>query len=98
MYGLLNKLIEKGLVKYTIKEHKKYFEAGDPENLLNPVNEKEAFIKDLIPELKSLEKIKEREQETNIYEGIEGLRSLMREIIKEKSICAFGATGGAYDV
>ncbi|MDP3917251.1 MAG: helix-turn-helix domain-containing protein [Nanoarchaeota archaeon] len=97
-YQILNNLIEKGLVHYIIKSHKKYFGANDPKNLLNPLKEKEAFIKDFIPELRSLEKIKEEEQEINIYEGIEGLRSLMREIIKEKSFCAFGATGRAYDV
>ena len=97
-YQILNNLVEKGLVHYTIKEYKKYFEASDPKNLLNPVKEKEFFINDTLLELKSIEKIKEGEQEINIYEGIEGLRSLMREIIKEKSFCSFGATGRAYDV
>jgi len=97
-YQVLNNLIKKGLVHYTIKEHKKYFEASDPQTLLNPIKEKEAFIKDLMPELRSLEKVKEKEQEINVYEGLEGLRVLMREIIKEKSFCSFGATGRAYDV
>lgn len=97
-YQILNNLVEKGLVHYIIKEHKKYFEASDPKNLLNSLKEKESFINDTLPELKSIEKIKEGEQEINIYEGIEGLRSLMREIIKEKCFCSFGATGRAYDV
>lgn len=97
-YQILNNLIKKGLVSYVIKEHKKYFEASDPINLLNSIKEKESFVKDLIPQLKSIEKIKETEQEINIYEGIEGLRTLMREIIKEKSFCSFGATGRAYDI
>lgn len=97
-YQILNNLVEKGLVHYIIKSHKKYFGASNPQNLLNPLKEKEAFIKDLIPELRSFKKIKEEKQEINIYEGIEGLRSLMREIIKKKSFCAFGATGRAYDI
>ena len=96
-YQLLNNLIEGGLVSYIIKEHKKHFQASDPINLLNTIKEKEVFIKDLIPELKRLEIVKETEQEINVYEGIEGLRTLMREIIKEKSFCSFGATGRAYD-
>ena len=62
-YTVLNHLIERGLVNYVIKKNKKFFEAADPENLLNPIKEKEAFIKDLIPELRRIEKLKEVTQE-----------------------------------
>ena len=97
-YTVLNHLIEKGLVNYVIKNNKKFFEAADPENLMNKIKEKESFVSDLIPELEKLEKIKETTQEVNIYEGKEGVRTLMREIIKSKSFCSFGATGRAYDI
>ena len=96
-YQLLNNLVEKGLVSYIIKEHKKYFESSDPINLLNSIKKKETFIRDLVPELKKIEQMEEKEQEINLYEGVEGMRTLMREIIKEKSFCSFGATGRAYD-
>lgn len=96
-YTVLNNLIAKGLVNYIIKENKKFFDATSPENLLNPIKEKEAFIKDLIPLLKNIEKTKETVQEVNIYVGKEGLRVLMNEISKSKSFCSFGATGRAYD-
>jgi len=97
-YQLLNNLTEKGFVSYIIKKNKKYFEASNPENLLNPIKEKEAIINDLIPELKKLEKVKEIAQEINIYEGKEGLRTLMREIINESNFCSFGSTGRAYEM
>ena len=97
VYTLLNNLIEKGLVNYVIKKNKKYFESADPENLLNPIKEKEIYIKDLIPKLKKIEKTKEVVQEINVYEGKEGLRTLMREIMKSESFCSFGATGKAYE-
>jgi len=97
-YTVLNHLIEKGLVNYVIKSNKKFFNAENPENLLNPVKEKEAFIKSLIPRLKSIEKIKEVYQEIKIYEGKEGLRSILRLMMRYKSFCSFGATGRAYDI
>jgi len=97
-YTVLNHLIEKGLVNYVIKEKKKFFEAAEPENLLNPVTEKEIFIKDLVPELKALEKIKETVHEINVYEGKEGLRTLLRELMKNKNFCSFGATGRLWDL
>lgn len=95
-YQVLNHLIEKGLVHYVIKEKKKFFEAADPEGLLNPVKEKEAFIKDLVPQLKDVEKIKEVAQEINVYEGKEGLRTVMNMLLQAKSFSSFGATGKAY--
>jgi sugar-specific transcriptional regulator TrmB len=96
-YTVLNHLIEKGLVNYVIKKNKKFFEAADPANLLNPIKEKEAFVNDLVPELRKVEKIKEIVQEINIYEGKEGLRTFMRELLKYRSFCSFGSTGRAYD-
>ena len=97
VYTVLNHLTEKGLVNYVIKNNKKYFEANDPSNLLNPLKEKEAMIRDLIPELNKLEKIKESSQQINVYEGIEGLRTYMNLFMKNKTFVAFGATGRLYD-
>lgn len=97
-YTVLNHLIEKGLVNYIIKSNKKYFEASDPENLLNPINEKQIFVKDLIEKLKTIEQLKESSQEINVYEGKEGLRTFMRELLKNKTFCSFGATGRGYDM
>ncbi|MBN2142656.1 hypothetical protein JW711_04980 [Candidatus Woesearchaeota archaeon] len=97
-YTVLNHLIEKGLVNHVIRANRKYFEASNPMNLLNPIKEKTVFVNDLIPKLKSIERLKEIEQEVNVYEGREGLRSLMRELLKHKSFCSFGSTGRAYDI
>ena len=96
-YQVLNNLIEKGLVSYIIKEKKKYFEAATPENLLTPIKEQEQSVLSLIPELKSLEKIKEQEQNVKIYEGKRGLKTFFEELINSKDICIFGATGKSYD-
>jgi len=96
VYTVLNHLIEKGMVNYIVKVNKKFFSPASPENLLNPVKEKEAFVKDLIPELKQIEKIQEIPQEINVYEGKEGLRVLVNLMLKAKEYCAFGSTGRAF--
>ena len=96
-YTVLNHLIEKGLVNYVIKTNKKFFKAEDPSHLLNPIKEKQVFIKDLITKLKQVKKIEEPEQEINIYEGKEGLRTVMHILMKHSSLLSFGATGRAYD-
>ncbi|NOQ55403.1 MAG: hypothetical protein GQ477_01210 [Nanohaloarchaea archaeon] len=97
-YQVLNNLIEKGLVSHIIKESKKHFDVINPENLLIQVKEKEKFIESLIPELNKIEKIKENKQEINVYEGKQGLKVLLEDMIKSKELCVFGATGKSYDI
>jgi len=97
-YTVLNHLIEKGQVRYIIKKNKKVFSCTPPNSLLNPVREKEALIKNLIGDLEKTEKKELEETEVTIYEGKEGVRNLLREILKEKKVDAFGSTGRAYDL
>lgn len=97
-YTILNHLIDKGLTSYIIKEKKKFFKASSPENLLNQIKKKEAIIRDLIPKLNAIKKTKPTKQEINIYEGKEGIRTLIRDVMQAKEFCSFGGTGRAYDI
>ncbi len=96
-YTILNHLIEKGLVSYIIKQNKKFFKAEKPENLLNPIKKKEFFVKDLISELNKIQKETITPYEIKIFEGKEGLRTLMHLVLKHKHFFSFGGTGRVYD-
>jgi HTH-type transcriptional regulator, sugar sensing transcriptional regulator len=96
-YAILNRLIEKGLVSYKTKQNKKFFKAEKPENLLNPIKKKEILTKDLISELNKIQKEINLPYEVKIFEGKEGLRTLMHLILKYKKFVSFGGTGRAYD-
>lgn len=97
-YTMLNHLIEKGFVSYVIKQNKKMFQSAPPENLLNPIKEKEVYITDLISELSKIKKEDSTEYEVKVYEGKEGVRTLMKKIISYKHFDSFGGTGRAYDL
>ena len=97
VYTVLNHLIEKGLANYVIKDKKKFFDVSDTRNLLNPLKEKEAYILNLIKDLGKVKKVSESKHDINVYEGKEGIRTLIREVLKSKSYSAFGATGRAFD-
>jgi len=97
-YTILNHLIEKGQISYIIKEKIKLFKAESPENLLNPLKEKEFVIKDLIKELSKIKSKEKTNYEVKIFEGKEGLRTLMKLIVEHKSFLSWGATGRAYDI
>jgi HTH-type transcriptional regulator, sugar sensing transcriptional regulator len=96
-YTLINNLIEKGLISYIIKQNKKFFKSEKPENLLNPIKEKEFFISNLITKLNKIQKENYSSHEVKIFEGKEGLRILFKLIFNNKHFISFGGTGRAYD-
>lgn len=54
IYTILEKLIEKGLVSSIIKEKTKYFQADDPQKLVEFAQSKEAQLKKTIEDVKTL--------------------------------------------
>ena len=97
-YTVLNHLIEKGQVSYLIKKGKKLFSCSNPENLLNSIKAKEVLVSDLIKDLKKIKKQEQQETQIDVYEGVEGIRTFVRQYEKEKHFDSFGSTGRAYDL
>jgi sugar-specific transcriptional regulator TrmB len=95
-YSILNKLLDKGLASYKIKNSKKYFTASKPINILNNLKEKEAIVKEILPQLEQIQQLEESSYSIEVYEGKSGLRSWINLILKEKEYCAFGMTGKGY--
>jgi len=89
IYHILEKLKEKGLVSFIIKNNVKHFQASDPKNLLSLLKEREQAIEEqkreisekIIPQIEARRKLKEEKQEANIYEGFEGLKSAFNLIL-----------------
>lgn len=103
IYGILARLIEKGLASFIIKSKTKYYQASSPESLLNYLNEKESKlkkqqeeIKKLIPELKLKQKLSENKQDAQVYLGWNGIInafSFMLESLKQgEDYIAFAQT------
>jgi len=89
VYEILEKLIEKGLVSYIIKEKTKYFQASSPKRLLDYINKKEEEIKNqkrdiekVIPSLEEIQKFKQKVQSSQIFEGYEGVKTVFNLILE----------------
>ncbi|MBI5390633.1 hypothetical protein HZB02_04035 [Candidatus Woesearchaeota archaeon] len=101
VYDVLDLLTDKGLVSYVIKANRKYFEAQDPDRLLEylatqkqDLLSKEEKLKQFLPELQLKRKLSTEEQEATLYKSKNGLKSLFEDILTEKSPWfVFGATG-----
>jgi sugar-specific transcriptional regulator TrmB len=81
IYQILDKLIEKGLVSYAIKNNVKHFKAEDPGKIIEFLEKKQEELLQKTKEIKQylpeLEKLRKKEEETSIqvYEGFKGVQS-----------------------
>ena len=92
-YDALERLIEKGLVKYIIHANRKLFQPVNPEVLLKNIQAQEKIAKEILPGLqKRFKNIKEKE-ESSIYCGKKGIKSILQDILKHKEYLAFGSRG-----
>ena len=98
VYEALERLIKKGLVAYMIKANTKYFHANNPEEILDYVDEKKERIKEILPELKILQRTEKGVYETKIYEGFRGLKSIFENTLRilkpYDEVLVFGARSG----
>ncbi len=85
IYDALESLIKKGLVSFVIKENRKYFQATNPERLLDFIKEKEEIAKSILPELNLKIEQAHAKQQVSIYEGVKGLKSVLANMLKELS-------------
>lgn len=83
-YQILNNLMKRGLIGYVIKNNVKYFKAAHPYKLLDFIKEKELNIQKLVPDLLKLAKHEEKKYSVELYEGKEGLKTIMNDIIRSK--------------
>ena len=82
VYAILQRLIDQGLVSYILKEGIRYFDATDPENLLDFLKEKEEGLKEILPELKKKKETAKQKQEAYILEGLKGLKTARDRSLK----------------
>ncbi len=101
VYDILERLIDIGLVSYSVRDNKKFFRAGDPEELLRILREKEEAVTKVLPELKNLQKMKGvKRPKIAVYEGKEGMKAVMDDILRSraKEFLAYGSSRSSFEV
>ena len=91
IYDILNRLIDKGIVSFIIKNKTKYFQAASPSNLVQYLDKKQEQIiqekealKKILPELEKLQETKSK-QEAEVFIGKKGLRTAYEKLCKDAS-------------
>jgi len=100
IYDCLEKLIEKGIVSYVIKNNRKHFYAAEPKRLIRYIEEKEEKVKEekervkeILPDLERIVPVK-KEESVEVYEGKEGLKTILEDILRSKqNVLTYGSEG-----
>jgi len=91
IYDFLEKLINKGLVNYVVKNNVKFYKATPPNKLLDYIKEKELKIKEVLPQLRKLAEFNPEELKVEVYKGEEGFKTLLNDMIRVRdNMIAFG--------
>ncbi len=83
IYDILEKLLAKGLVNYVIKGGVKHFKATHPNKLQDYVKEKEDIVSTILPSLKKLSEFSKDELNVEVFEGVEGVKTLLKDVLRE---------------
>jgi sugar-specific transcriptional regulator TrmB len=82
-YDILKALLERGFVSYVIISGVKHFEAVDPSKFLDSLKEKQEKIEAVLPELEATKSSLTKKPQIEMYEEINGLKSVFNDILKE---------------
>lgn len=105
IYEVTDKLIEKGLASYVMKDNVKYFNAAPPSRIKNYLKEKESKIKEqeedfdkILPTLELKQKLAEKETDAEVYRGWKGLQTVYNDLLDSlkpgDEFYIFGASRG----
>lgn len=91
IYRILNGLIKKGFVNSFVRNNVKYFGACDPEVLVKYADEIKSEMEQKLEELKNLKASEKTKVNVEVYEGKEGAKSVLKDILKtQKDYFVFG--------
>jgi predicted transcriptional regulator len=82
IYDFLEHLLQKGLASYVIRSGVKYYKVAQPEKLEEYLKEKEEKLKQIMPELKKLADFSRGEISVEVYQGVEGFKSVLNDRLR----------------
>jgi sugar-specific transcriptional regulator TrmB len=82
IYDFIEKLLNKGLVNYIIRNSVKYYKATHPNKLSEFLKEKEHHLTAILPSLIKLQEFQKEDILIEVYKGIEGVKTILNEILR----------------
>ena len=82
IYDFLEKLLNKGLANYVIKNNVKFYKASDPKKLFELLKEKEDHVRGILPVLAKISNAPKGEVQVEVYKGREGLKTILNDVLR----------------
>ena len=84
MHRALNSLIEKSLINYVLEGRRKIYQATNPENFHNFINEKKRKFDQILPDLKKKQHFAKKKELATIYKNKRGINEIYQVMINSK--------------
>ena len=81
VHRALNSLIEKGLINYILEGKRRVYQATDPENFNNFIDDKKKRFQEILPELKQKQEFAKEDKQATIYKGKKGINEIYNKLI-----------------
>lgn len=100
IYDTIEKLMQKGLVSYVIRNGKRYYRAAPPNKIIDYLKDREAKINLILPELLALHKPLIKKPIVEVYDGPEGMKNIYTIMfkLKPRDWLLLGSSGKAEEV
>jgi HTH-type transcriptional regulator, sugar sensing transcriptional regulator len=98
IYDSLKRMSDKGLISENLNDKSKHFQCVEPKNLLQYYNQKEYDLKEILPPLYEIYKIKTQKRKLTVIEGIQSVRNILTDFIEDQnSLSIYGIPKIAYE-
>lgn len=97
VYDIVNKLIDKGLITYTIEKGKRTYQVAPPNKLKEEINQRKSELEKLqnvLPSIEDIYKSTKPKINLEVFRGKEGIKSLFEHMLNYKKNYFIG--GGYY--
>ena len=81
VHRALNSLIGRGLINYVSEGKRKLYQATNPENFLNFIEDKKKRFEQILPDLKLKQKSQRKTENATVYKGIRGIKEVYNILI-----------------
>lgn len=82
-YDILEKMLNKGIVTFYLKNKVKHFKALSPEKLLTHFKDKYASLKSVLPSLKQIENKFKEIVGCELFQGVAGFKTVLENFVEE---------------
>ena len=82
VHSTLNKLINKGFVSFVKQGQRNHYQAANPKNISEYIDEKKKEFENLLPELIQKQQFAKEKSQVTSFKGIKGIRELLYELLE----------------